>query len=134
MEKQKKIRRSRILFKLFSAISVIAWIIYQAIYSQYAPDFNVSWECVWYILSYGSFGLVLLNIDVKSIPIKLMFTYSASYCFVITGRYVYFFYKFRGDYDSYYHSVNIGWLQFKLLAPIFIGALIFAYKQWQTNR
>lgn len=134
MEKQKKIRRSRVLFQLLSAISVIAWIIYQAIYSRYAPDFSVQWESVFYILLYGSCGLVLLSIDSKSILIKIMFTYSASYYLVITGRYVYFLYKFTGDWDSYYHSVNIGWLQFKLLAPLFIGALIFIYKQWRTNR
>ena len=135
MEKQKKIRKSRVLFQLFSAISVMAWIIYQAIiYSQYAPDFSVQWECVFYILLYGSTGLALLNIDSELILTKIMFTYSASYYLVITGRYVYFLYKFIGDYDSYYHSMNIGWSQFKLLAPLFIGALIFVYKQWQMNR
>ncbi len=134
MKKQKKIRRSRVLFQLFSAISMIAWIIYQAIYSKYSPDFSVKWDCVFYISLYGSIGLVLLSIDSKLILTKMIFAYSAAYYFVITGRYVYFLYKFTEDWDSYYHSVNNGWLQFKLLAPISIGALIFVYKAWQTNR
>ena len=134
MKKQKKIRRSRVLFQLFSAISVIAWIIYKAIYSKYAPDYSVPWECVFYILLYGSSGLVLLNIYSELILTEMMFAYSAAFYFVLSGRYVYILFKFTEDYDSYYHSVDNGWLQFKLLAPISIGALIFVYRQWQMNR
>ena len=119
--------------KILAAILIMSWIIYQAVYSIYAPDHSVSWNCAFYILLYGSIGLSLFCIGSKKIIIQLMFIYAGSYFIILVGRYVYFL-KFIGDYDSYYHSLSLVWLQFKIVASLFLSGLIYGIKQWQTNR
>lgn len=120
--------------KTIAAILVITWIVYQAIYSKFAPDYDVAWECIFYILLYSSFGFCLFCIDSKYIIIKLMIIYSGSYFLILACRYVYLFIKFTEDYDAYYHSVDSGWLLYKLFSPLFLGGLLFGLKQWRTNR
>jgi hypothetical protein len=119
--------------KALTASLVIIWIIYQAVYSKFAPDYDVLWECFFYILLYGSFSLCLFSLDSKYIIVKLMIIYSGSYFLILAARYIYLL-KFTGDYEAYYHSVSSGWLLYKLFTPLFLGGLLFAIQSWRTNR
>ena len=119
--------------KILAAILIMSWIIYQGIYSVYSPDYSVGWSCIFFILSYLSAGITLMCIDSKRLIVKLVFIYGSAYYLILTGRYIYFL-KFIGDYDSYYHSLSVGWLQFKIIASLFLSGLIYGAKQWQTNK
>ena len=112
---------------------MMAWLIYQAIYSRFAPDYSVIWECIYYILLYVGIGCLTFNIKSNHIIVRFILLYVGIYAFTLSIRYIYLVVT-AIDYETYHYSVSDGWVKFKLFFPVFVTALIIGFQDWRENR
>lgn len=126
-------KRSNQLILSFALCGIVAWAIYQAIYSKFAPYSSVAWETSYYVLFFPSIATCFLFLPDKVMATKILLAYVVAYLYICTARQIYF-YRYIGDYESYQQSASSGWFIFKLVGSFFLGSAIYGLRQWQTNK